>query len=168
MASWISAAIDGSPLSRTRGILGAPPAEARGGIPTTNAATTTVWIHTWNMGGRAAASWRSPHRTGSSSVLPVEAEAKAKKGQTLEHERKFDERRYGCGREAGIEWRAFPRTHRTPTERLVAWGRGETDAFDRLVSLVRDELRRISHRRIGRGRPGLTARGRHRPRGATA
>jgi hypothetical protein len=44
------------------------------------------------------------------------------------------------------------------TERPVAWGRGETDAFDRLV-LVRDELRRISHRRIGRERPGLMARG---------
>jgi hypothetical protein len=51
------------------------------------------------------------------------------------------------------------------TGRLAAWGRGETDAFDRLVSLVREELRRIPHRRIGRERPSLTAHGSQRPRG---
>ncbi len=44
-----------------------------------------------------------------------------------------------------------------PTERLVAWGRSETDAFDRL-----------SHCRIGRERPGRTARGSQSRRGATA
>jgi hypothetical protein len=44
-----------------------------------------------------------------------------------------------------------------PTDLLVAWGRGETDAFER-----------TSHRRIGRERPGLTARGSQKPRGTTA
>ena len=44
-----------------------------------------------------------------------------------------------------------------PTDLLVAWGRGETDAFDR-----------PSHRRIGRERPGCTARGSQSRRGATA
>jgi RNA polymerase sigma factor (TIGR02999 family) len=43
-----------------------------------------------------------------------------------------------------------------PTELLVAWGRGETDAFDRLVPLVHDELRRIARRCMGGERPGHT------------
>ena len=38
----------------------------------------------------------------------------------------------------------------------MAWGRGETDAFDRLVPLVHDELRRIARRFMGHERPGHT------------
>jgi RNA polymerase sigma factor (TIGR02999 family) len=44
----------------------------------------------------------------------------------------------------------------TPTELLVAWGRGERAAFDELVPLVHDELRRMARRYIGRERPGHT------------
>jgi len=36
----------------------------------------------------------------------------------------------------------------------VAWGRGETTAFDRLVPLVHDELRRPARRYMARERPG--------------
>jgi len=32
----------------------------------------------------------------------------------------------------------------TPTELLMAWSRGEADAFDRLVPLVHNELHRIA------------------------
>jgi hypothetical protein len=41
-----------------------------------------------------------------------------------------------------------------PTDLQVARGRGETDAFDRLVPVVHDELRRIARRCMGRERPG--------------
>jgi len=44
----------------------------------------------------------------------------------------------------------------SPTALLLAWGRGETDAFDRLVPLVHDELRRLARRYMGRERPGHT------------
>jgi RNA polymerase sigma factor (TIGR02999 family) len=42
----------------------------------------------------------------------------------------------------------------TPTELLQAWGRGDAGAFDRLVPLVHDELRRIARRYMGRERAG--------------
>ena len=43
-----------------------------------------------------------------------------------------------------------------PTALLLAWGRGEADAFDRLVPLVHDELRRLARRYMGRERQGHT------------
>ena len=39
-----------------------------------------------------------------------------------------------------------------PTELLLAWGRGETSAFDRLVPLVHEELRRLARRHMARER----------------
>ena len=42
------------------------------------------------------------------------------------------------------------------TELLVAWGRGEASAFDRLVPLVHDELRRLARRHMRHERPGHT------------
>ncbi len=44
----------------------------------------------------------------------------------------------------------------TPTELLLAWGRGETAALDQLVPLVQDELRRMARRYMGREHPGHT------------
>nr|WP_237050818.1 sigma-70 family RNA polymerase sigma factor [Luteitalea pratensis] len=44
----------------------------------------------------------------------------------------------------------------TPTELLQAWGRGDGGAFDRLVPLVHDELRRIARRYMGRERADHT------------
>jgi RNA polymerase sigma factor (TIGR02999 family) len=44
----------------------------------------------------------------------------------------------------------------SPTALLLAWGRGETDAFDRLVPLVHEDLRRIALRYMSRERPGHT------------
>ena len=42
------------------------------------------------------------------------------------------------------------------TELLVAWGRGEAAAFDRLVPLVHDELLRLARRSVRHERPGHT------------
>jgi RNA polymerase sigma factor (TIGR02999 family) len=42
------------------------------------------------------------------------------------------------------------------TELLLAWGRGEQSALERLTPLVYDELRRLAHRYMGRERPGHT------------
>jgi len=47
-------------------------------------------------------------------------------------------------------------TCETPTALLLAWGRGEADAFDRLVPLVHAELRRLAVRYMSRERPGHT------------
>ena len=44
----------------------------------------------------------------------------------------------------------------TPTELLLAWGRGDAAAFDRLMPLVHDELRRMARRYMGRERAGHT------------
>jgi len=44
----------------------------------------------------------------------------------------------------------------TPTELLLAWGRGEADAFDRLVPLVNRELHRIARGYMAHERPGHT------------
>jgi RNA polymerase sigma-70 factor (ECF subfamily) len=44
----------------------------------------------------------------------------------------------------------------TPTELLVAWGRGDADAFDRLVPLVHNELYRLARRYMARERPDHT------------
>jgi RNA polymerase sigma factor (TIGR02999 family) len=46
--------------------------------------------------------------------------------------------------------------HPTPTELLQAWRRGEASAFDRLVPLVHDELRRLAKRYMRRERPDHT------------
>ena len=42
------------------------------------------------------------------------------------------------------------------TEALLAHRQGNPGAFDRLVSLVYEDLRRIAHRQLGRLRPGAT------------
>jgi RNA polymerase sigma factor (TIGR02999 family) len=44
----------------------------------------------------------------------------------------------------------------SPTDLLLAWSRGERDAFDQLVPLVHDELRRLARRYMSRERPGHT------------
>ena len=44
----------------------------------------------------------------------------------------------------------------TPTELLLAWGRGEAEAFDRLVPLVNRELHRIARGHMAHERPGHT------------
>ena len=44
----------------------------------------------------------------------------------------------------------------SPTALLLAWSRGEADAFDRLVPLIHEELRRIALRYMSRERPGHT------------
>jgi RNA polymerase sigma factor (TIGR02999 family) len=44
----------------------------------------------------------------------------------------------------------------TPTELLLAWSRGEGHAFDQLVVLVNDELRRIARQHMRREPPGHT------------
>lgn len=43
-----------------------------------------------------------------------------------------------------------------PTELLLAWGRGETRAFDQLVPLVHDELRRLARQYMVHERPDHT------------
>jgi RNA polymerase sigma factor (TIGR02999 family) len=43
-----------------------------------------------------------------------------------------------------------------PTDLLLAWGRGETRAFDQLVPLVHDELRRLAKRYMARERADHT------------
>jgi RNA polymerase sigma-70 factor, ECF subfamily len=48
---------------------------------------------------------------------------------------------------------AFPKG---VTELLVAWGRGDETARDRLMPLVYDELHRLAHRYMRRERPGGT------------
>lgn len=44
----------------------------------------------------------------------------------------------------------------SPTELLLAWGRGERAAFDQLVPLVYDELRRLARGHMARERPDHT------------
>ena len=44
----------------------------------------------------------------------------------------------------------------TPTALLLAWGRGEKDAFDRLVPLVHDELHRLARHYMAGERTGHT------------
>jgi len=41
-----------------------------------------------------------------------------------------------------------------PTDLLIAWSRGEAAAFDQLMPLVHDELRRLARRYMARERPG--------------
>jgi RNA polymerase sigma factor (TIGR02999 family) len=43
-----------------------------------------------------------------------------------------------------------------PTELLLAWGRGEASAFDDLMPLVHDELRKLARRHMRHERPGQT------------
>jgi len=50
--------------------------------------------------------------------------------------------------------RRIPNHAPTPTALLLAWGRGEQAAFDQLVALVHDELRRIARRHMRHERPG--------------
>jgi RNA polymerase sigma factor (TIGR02999 family) len=49
-----------------------------------------------------------------------------------------------------------PDRQETPTELLVAWGRGEASAFERLVPLVHDELRLLARRYMRRERANHT------------
>ncbi len=75
----------------------------------------------------------------------------------------------GQGGASGVEWAISDRTLNA-TELLLAWGRGDVAAFDRLVPLVHDELRRLARRymRDERSRPhaaghGARERGVHAP-----
>jgi RNA polymerase sigma factor (TIGR02999 family) len=52
--------------------------------------------------------------------------------------------------------RGIPERARNPTELLMAWGRGESHAFDQLVPLVHNELRRLAKQYIARERPDHT------------
>jgi RNA polymerase sigma factor (TIGR02999 family) len=56
---------------------------------------------------------------------------------------------------ARLEW-LIPNVSPNPTALLLAWGRGEDEAFDLLMPLVHDELRRIARRYMGRELPGHT------------
>jgi RNA polymerase sigma factor (TIGR02999 family) len=56
----------------------------------------------------------------------------------------------------GVKWPAVSDEPATPTELLLAWGRGDAGAFDRLVPLVHEELRRMARRYMGRERAGHT------------
>ena len=51
---------------------------------------------------------------------------------------------------------AIPVPADSPTALLLAWGRGDQAAFDELVPLVHEELRRIARRHMGHERPGHT------------
>ena len=44
----------------------------------------------------------------------------------------------------------------SPTQLLVAWGGGDSGAFDRLLPIVNAELRRLARRHLARERPGHT------------
>jgi RNA polymerase sigma factor (TIGR02999 family) len=50
----------------------------------------------------------------------------------------------------------MPNRSQSPTELLLAWGRGEACAFDQLVPLVHDELRRLARGYMARERPDHT------------
>ena len=56
----------------------------------------------------------------------------------------------------GIESGGVPEQACTPTELLLAWGRGERHALDRLLPLVNAELHRLARRYMKRERPGHT------------
>jgi RNA polymerase sigma-70 factor (ECF subfamily) len=60
------------------------------------------------------------------------------------------------GNGAGRKMSRVSERSTTPTELLLAWGRGEAAALDRLVPLVHDELRRMARRYMGGERPGHT------------
>ena len=45
---------------------------------------------------------------------------------------------------------------REVTGLLIAWGAGDESAFERLVPMVHEELRRLAHREMGRERAGHT------------
>ena len=51
---------------------------------------------------------------------------------------------------------SISKDHRSPTELLIAWGQGETRAFEQLVPLVHDELRRVARRYMMHERPDHT------------
>ena len=50
----------------------------------------------------------------------------------------------------------IPDNPRSATALLVAWGRGDQAAFDKLLPLVYEELRRLARRHMGRERPDHT------------
>jgi RNA polymerase sigma factor (TIGR02999 family) len=50
----------------------------------------------------------------------------------------------------------IPAEDPTPTELLLAWGDGDTVAFERLVPLVHEELRQLARRYMSRERPDHT------------
>jgi RNA polymerase sigma factor (TIGR02999 family) len=50
----------------------------------------------------------------------------------------------------------IPHPSQGPTELLLAWSRGDSRAFDQLVPLVHDELRRLARRCMAHERPGHT------------
>jgi RNA polymerase sigma-70 factor (ECF subfamily) len=56
----------------------------------------------------------------------------------------------------GIRMGSISRPSPTPTELLLAWERGDASAFDRLMPLVEDELRRLARRYMRREPVGHT------------
>ena len=62
----------------------------------------------------------------------------------------------GAPRVRGVESKGVIDRSPTPTELLLAWGRGDSRAFDQLMPLVNDELRRLAQRYMARERPGHT------------
>jgi RNA polymerase sigma factor (TIGR02999 family) len=63
------------------------------------------------------------------------------------------ERLSAAERDAG--WRA-DMSKGDVTDLLIAYRDGDREAFERLIPLVYDDLRRIARRQLGRGRPGRT------------
>jgi RNA polymerase sigma factor (TIGR02999 family) len=51
---------------------------------------------------------------------------------------------------------SIPQPLHSPTALLLAWGRGDQAAFEELVPLVHDELRRLARQHMGGERPGHT------------
>ena len=64
----------------------------------------------------------------------------------------------GRAREAHLAAKNVPTSPppSSPTVLLLAWGRGDQGAFDQLVPLVHEELRRIARQQMGRERGGHT------------
>jgi RNA polymerase sigma-70 factor (ECF subfamily) len=50
----------------------------------------------------------------------------------------------------------IPEQPQSPTALLLAWGQGDQSAFDQLMPLVHDELRRLARRQMGHERQGHT------------
>jgi RNA polymerase sigma factor (TIGR02999 family) len=76
------------------------------------------------------------------SIVAIRAERSGKRGSPLAE---WAEANRSCAR-------CIPGQSQSATELLRAWGRGDADAFDRLVPLVHVELRRLARRYMARER----------------
>ena len=90
-----------------------------------------------------------------SSVLAPEGGNAIRKLATLSNRRKI-EGNGGVRRGSSRRTSAIRTQPENPTALLQAWGRGDQSAFDALVPLVHDELRRLARRHMGHERPGHT------------